>query len=69
MIGDLSNSCIFWERPLVISRLNALFVSRKRGLFRSKNRDKNSGTDAETAHNGFLKQKKRGLWAKYTGNS
>ena len=30
---------------------------------------KTAETAAGTAHNGFLKQKKRGLWAKYTGNA
>lgn len=41
----------------------------KEGCSEAKIETKTAETGTETAYNGFLKQKKRGLWAKYTGNA
>lgn len=41
----------------------------KEGCSEAKIETKTAETGTEAAHNGFLKQKKRGLWAKYTGNA
>jgi len=41
----------------------------KEGCSEAKIETKIAETGTEVAHDGFLKQKKRGLWAKYTGNA